>query len=140
MALSPLNNIIDRANVVQTENQPLKTYEFDFAKGEFTGFYIDNTEAIRQFIQKALVTPRFRYLIYDSDFGSELEDLIGQDVTSEFLESEVPRIIEDALLYDERISSVGNITLEKDPTSDALFITLTVTTSDGIQLSEEVTI
>ncbi|MGM1023557.1 MAG: DUF2634 domain-containing protein [Bacillota bacterium] len=140
MALSPFATDEDRMTVVAETTQPSKTYAFDFDSGEFTGAFIDDKEAIRQFIRKTLVTARYRFLIYDRDYGSELETLLGADVTTEFLESEIPRIIQDALLYDERIDDVYDFDITREPGSDAVVVAFSVTTADGQELQEEVTL
>lgn len=140
MALSPLINPDDRITIVQPEIEPSRTYEFDFDKGDFTGSMIDTNNAIEQFVRKALVTARFRYLIYDRDFGSELESLIGSDVTKELLEAEIPRIITEALIYDERIADVYGFTIEKQPGDDQTFVSFFVSTVDGDIIPQEVAI
>ncbi|KTS84416.1 terminase [Paenibacillus jamilae] len=138
MALSPFATDEDRMAVVTEATQPSKTYAFDFDSGEFTGAFIDGKDAIRQFIRKTLVTARYRFLIYDRDYGSELETLLGADVTTELLESEIPRIIQDALLYDERIDDVYEFDITREPGSDAVVVAFSVTTADGQELQEEV--
>ena len=140
MALSPFATDEDRMGVVAETEQPSKTYAFDFDRGEFTGAFIDETEAIRQFIRKTLVTSRYRFLIYDREYGNELESLIGEDVTQELLESEIPRIVQDALLYDERIDDVYDFEITKEPGNDAVVVAFSVTTADGQELQEEVTL
>ncbi|MFS0841174.1 DUF2634 domain-containing protein [Paenibacillus sp. 1P03SA] len=140
MALSPLANVSERVIFTTQDTQPSKTYQFDFERGEFTGGFVDNEDAIRQFIRKTLVTSRYRYLIYDRSYGSELETLIGADVTPEFLNAEIPRIIQDALLYDERIDDVYEFEITKDPGGDAVVVSFSVSTADGAELREELVI
>jgi hypothetical protein len=140
MALSPLSKPEDRVVIVSPTIQPSRTYEFDFDRGEFTGSYVDNESAIRQFIRKALVTSRRRHLIYDNGYGSELESIIGLDFTDEMKDSEIPRIIREALIYDERILSVDNIEMAKLPGDDGLYVSFSVVTSDGQTITEGVTV
>lgn len=140
MALSPLKRPEDRVVIVTPEIQTGRTYEFDFDGGDFTGSVIDGEDAIRQFIRKALVTARFRYLIYDRSFGSELDALIGQDLTEELQRSEIPRIIREALIYDERILDVYEIEISKDTGDDGLFVSFSVATNDGRTITEGVAI
>jgi phage baseplate assembly protein W len=140
MALSPFATAEDRITFVDEPEQPSKTYAFDFDRGEFTGAMIDEIEAIKQFIRKTLVTSRYRHLIYDREYGSELETLIGSDVTPELLDSEIPRIVQDALLYDERIDDVYDFEITKEPGSDAVVVAFSVSTADGHELQEEVTL
>lgn len=138
MALSPFaieEEQQDDAILEQGEMLPSKTYEFNFDTGRFTSFMIDEDEALKQFIRKALATARFRYLIYSEDFGSELEDLIGQDITIELLETEIPRLITEALIYDDRIESCENFTITKD--KDEVYATFTVIKVDGTVIEIE---
>jgi hypothetical protein len=137
MALSPLQTEEDRVEVVTPTPEPSLTYRLDFENGVIDGF-IDGDEALRQFIVKAIRTARFRYLIYDDDYGSELEDLIGADVTDAFLNEEIPRVIRETLIYDDRIADVRDFIITRK--GDEVYIEFTVEKTDGGTLTEEVTI
>lgn len=139
MAIFPLQNEEERFIEINEEEtiEPSKTYRLDFEKGRIGGF-IDEEQAIRQFIRKALMTARFRFLIYDDQYGSELEYLIGSDVTDEFLQSEIPRVITDALIYDDRIEDVRDFEIERK--KGDLYVTFLVETVDGLLLDESVVI
>ncbi|MDP5275699.1 DUF2634 domain-containing protein [Chengkuizengella axinellae] len=133
MALSPIAELITRETEADTMTTiktvyPSKTYKFDFDTGEIKG-NIDGMEAIKQFVRKALSTPRFRYLIYTNQYGSELEDLIGQNIPDELVDAEVPRLIEEAISYDDRILAVSNFSISRK--GDALYATFEVDTVDG---------
>lgn len=139
MAIFPLQNEEERFIEINEEEtiEPSKTYRLDFEKSRIGGF-IDEEQAIRQFIRKALMTARFRFLIYDDQYGNELEDLIGSDVTDEFLQSEIPRAITDALIYDDRIVDVRDFEIERK--KGDLCVTFLVETVDGLLLDESVVI
>ncbi|WP_339273705.1 DUF2634 domain-containing protein [Paenibacillus sp. FSL W8-0426] len=124
MALSPLA-VIPEDEAVTTEDfvQPIKTYALNVETGEMGGM-IDGIDAIEQFIYKAIRTARYRFAIYDDDYGSEIDALIGQDVSPELLETEIPRAIEDALIYDDRILAVRDFTLTRE--ADKLFVSFFV--------------
>ncbi|MEW9697937.1 DUF2634 domain-containing protein [Paenibacillus sp. SI8] len=115
---------------------PSKTYAFDIDSGEVGGF-IDGAEAIRQFIRKTVATARFRFLIYNSEYGSEIEDLIGQDIPLDLLQAEIPRVLKEALIYDDRITDVSNFVLSRE--DDKLTVTFDVTTREGV-ITEGVTL
>ncbi len=117
--------------------QPSLTYRLDYERGRIGGL-IDGEQAIRQYIRKALDTARFRFLIYDDQYGSELDDLIGSEVTDDYLESEIPRIITDALIYDDRIADVSEFEFERK--KGDLYVTFLVETVDGLSIEEEVTV
>jgi Protein of unknown function (DUF2634) len=139
MALSPLNNRTDEdvVQTVATEEQPTKTYALDLNENEIGGF-IDGESALRQFVRKAIMTARFRFLIYDDQYGCEIEDLLGADVSTEFLEIEIPRVIHEALVYDSRISDVTDFEVTRS--GDGLFVSFRVVASDGLIFTEEVTL
>jgi len=124
---------------VPAQVQPSRTYALNFDTGEVGGI-IDGESAIRQAIRKAIMTARFRYLIYGYEhlYGCELEDLIGQDLPIELLNAEVPRLISEALLVDDRIEDVYNFTIERK--GDGLYVSFFVDTMDGGTISEEVTV
>ncbi|WP_188068968.1 DUF2634 domain-containing protein [Brevibacillus brevis] len=138
MALSPLRPSEERAVEVMPTPQPSRTYALNFDTGEVGGM-IDGESAIRQAIRKAIVTARFRYLIYGFEhlYGCELEDLIGQDLPIELLNAEIPRVISEALLVDDRITDVYNFTLSRE--GDGLYVSFFADTAEGT-LREEVAV
>lgn len=138
MALSPLQPKEERAvEVSQIERaSPTKTYKLDFETGKISGI-VDGKDALKQFIHKAIITARFRFPIYDDQYGCELEDLIGQDIPYELFETEVKRVIKDALIYDDRINDVTNFNIEK--TGDKVYISFTVDSIYG-DLNDKVVI
>ncbi len=115
--------------------QPSLTYRLE--GGRIIG-KVDGIEAVKQFIQKAIETARNRYLIYDDQYGSELEDLIGANVTPELINEEIPRVITEALIYDDRIESVSNFNIQHQ--KDLLYISFTVVLFSGESLESEVTL
>lgn len=130
MALDPLVPVDDRIVEVSAGNmsQPSKTYYLDFESGRIRR-PVDGRRAIQQFIRMALKTERFRYLIYDENFGSELHALIAEDLPQELLETEVPRVIREALLIDDRIQDVKNFEITRD--KDIYYVTFDVETVEG---------
>lgn len=139
MALIPENDteLLDNIAEEETEVEPSRTYVIDFENGRI-GRLIDGEQAIRQFIRKALLTTRSKFTAYTDDYGSELEYLIGEDVTDALLEAEVPRMVEEAIGYDDRIDEIQT-TFERE--GDKLFITVTVTTFDSDnEIVEDVTV
>lgn len=63
-------------------------------------------ESVRQAVEIALNVERFRWQIYNTNFGSELMDLVGEDEA--YIVAELPRMVEDALSPDGRVVSVDN--------------------------------
>lgn len=89
--------------------------------------YIDDTEAIIQSIYLILSTERYKHLIYSWDYGVELVDLFGKPMN--YVISEIPRRIEDALKQDDRITTVKDF--EFEPKKNKLHFTFTVVTTIG---------
>ncbi|AND39625.1 DUF2634 domain-containing protein [Cytobacillus oceanisediminis] len=137
MALSPLQQNeelelpIDESLIPAA---PSKTYALGT---ETIGGFIDDEAALRQFIAKAVRTARYRFLIYTDDYGCELDSLIGDDLSPELLQSEIPRILREALIYDDRIQDVVNFEITRE--SDKLYVNFSVITTDGTNITEEVT-
>jgi phage baseplate assembly protein W len=135
MALSPIQPDDGRQLETAAEPEPSATYQLNTDSLTIGGI-IDGEQALRQAILKAVTTARYRFLIYDDQYGSELDELIGQDATMEFLEMEIPRIVREALIYDDRFDDVTNVTINRD--SDKLYVSFTVVTADGVLIDEEV--
>ena len=114
-----------------------QTYRLDFATGKISSGFIDEEEALRQFIIKALMTPRDEYAIYTEDYGSELEELIAEQEGPEYILSEAPRIITDALENDDRVVSVDDVVVTLE--GDLLAANITVSSIYG-EITEEVTL
>lgn len=123
------------------EVETSKTYRIDWENGRINGF-VDGAEAMRQFVKKAIITPRFKCLIYDSQYGSEIRDnLIAPGITREYLETEMYFLVEDALIHDERVLRVYNLDIEfgeKYPLHDSVVISFDVDTIYGQISMEEV--
>ena len=112
-----------------------KSYLFDFDTGDFIvldGKLIecDGIEAVKVWIEKILRTEKGRFKIYDNtEYGARLEDLIvGNSYSVAFIESELKREIEDALLQNPQIRSVSNIQITRGINS--LTVELEVTLDD----------
>ncbi|MFZ4454343.1 DUF2634 domain-containing protein [Salibacterium aidingense] len=114
--------------------QPSKTWRLDFENGRIRR-PIDGERAIRQFVRKTLMTERFRYAIYSADHGSELESLIGANITDNLKNVEIPRLVREALVVDDRIADVTNFEVERD--KDAVFVTFDVVTAAGFRVGFE---
>jgi len=92
-----------------------KSWRFDFDKGEFvltsTGKVAESedTDAWLEWCKKALMTPRYRYLVYGRNHGHEFEDLIPRNLSREGNESEIKRMItKETLMVDPPTAAVEN--------------------------------
>lgn len=119
------------------------TYNFDFKQGEFvmSGGAIEvltGIDALKLWTNKTIRTQIGRYSIYgDKNYGANIEDLvIGKSYGFDFVESELKREIETALLRHEDILSMDSFTVVKNGT--VLEVSFTLSTVYG-KLNEEVT-
>lgn len=65
---------------------------------------VDGLEAVRQMVEIILSIERFKWQIYTSKIGTELDELIGEEAA--YIESELPRMVTEALLVDDRVIEV----------------------------------
>ena len=131
----PKVNITVQQNT-KNESSGTKSYLFDFEKGDFVvkdGKLIecDGLEAIKVWIEKILRTEKGRFAIFDdTDYGCHIEDLIvGNNYPVEYIESELKREIEEALLLNSNISSVNNFKITR--TRNNLIVEMEVHTNDA---------
>lgn len=122
--------------VEERKEAPSLTYRLDLDRGRITG-KIDGLEAVNQAIRKAIITPRFKCLIYDNQYGSEVEDaIITNDATNEYVETAVEGFIVDALKPDTRILNIYDFAFDfKD---DEAYISFKADTIFGETIVEEV--
>ena len=90
-------------------------------------------EAVRQAVEIILDTERFRWQVYTARIGTELNTLIGDPAG--YIESELPRMVTDALMVDDRVLEVTNFA--HTTRGDAMVWSFDVKTVVG-QFSEEV--
>lgn len=127
---------VDLTNL-EVVNQPSLTYKLDFERKRISG-KIDNEEAIRQLVMKILYTERYAYVIYSSQYGVELDRLIGKDY--DFIVSDLERTITEALLADDRILSITDFVAEQTAI-DKMTATFTVNSVVGsVNINTEVII
>ena len=106
--------MVDIRNI---EEVVLPSYTYQVKNGRIHG-YIDGLEAMRQAVEKILLTERFEWVIYSSNYGVELERLIGET----------------------RIKSVQNFFIEQQ-TKESLLCVFEVHTISGLfKVEKEVTL
>ncbi|MGI2295152.1 DUF2634 domain-containing protein [Paenibacillus sp. GXUN7292] len=105
---------------------PSLTWRLDLDKGRIVG-KIDALEAVKQAVFKILQTDRYGHDIYSFDYGHELKQLLGGSPA--VMESEVNRMIREALLQDDRIVSVEEAEVTAE--GNSLLIRCVVVTDYG---------
>lgn len=101
---------INLTDNVEFKLQTSNTYKLNIKKNNISGF-IDEINAVKQAVYLILNIERYRYLIYDWDYGFEISDLIGQDI--DIIQIEIQKRISDALKQDERITNVYDFIFKK---------------------------
>ncbi|MCY8844355.1 DUF2634 domain-containing protein [Bacillus inaquosorum] len=136
MALSPeieFEEIEDDSEVIETS----QTYKIDFENGRITNEIITGLEAIKQFVYLSLHTERYAYSVYSHDIGNELQEVLADNETTDaYKKMEIPRLIEEALIYDDRISVVTDFEIDKQ--GESFHVSFIVETDEGSLEIEEV--
>lgn len=104
-----------------------REYELDFETGQLTGNIVEGKEAIKIWIWLALKTPRFRHTMFSWDYGNEIETLIGKGYSKEHIETEVYRMVVEALSVNKHISGITNFLVSlEDEKLEISFIVNTI--------------
>ena len=123
--------------ILEEQIQPSRTYHLDLVRKRVTSM-IDGQDAIIQAVRKILYTERYAYVIYSSQYGVELDRLVGQEY--DFIVSDIKRTLTEALLVDNRIISLENFEMEKTGL-DTMEVNFLVNSIEGeINFSTEVKI
>ena len=91
--------------------EPTRTYALSWERGRIQG-HADGAEAVKQAIYLILSTERYQYPVYSWNYGVELEDLYGKNVS--YVIPELKRRIEDALLADDRVTAVTDFSFREE--------------------------
>jgi phage baseplate assembly protein W len=84
----------------------LLTPDFDLS-------FCNESRALSQWVQNALVTRRGDELSLPEDFGSTLSDIIGSSPAGPAgVEEQIYIALEEAILYHDRVDSVSNVRIE----------------------------
>ena len=108
-------------------SQPSLTWLIDKEQNQVSRMD-DGLDAVRQAVEIALSVERFRWQIYSTNFGAELDDLVGEDEA--YIVSELPRLIEEALSTDDRIRAVDDFSFSRTD-GNSMTVTFAVHTVFG---------
>lgn len=112
-----------------------RTYKMDFDRKRICGM-IDGKEAAAQAVRKALQTRRYAHLIYDDQYGCDIFNKIGNsDLTDEYFDSDIPAMIEDALLPEDMVTGIGEVafTVMDRDSVEVSFCIQTIFGEEGIE-------
>jgi hypothetical protein len=113
-------------------SQPSKTWIIDRNTMQ-VACMDEGLEAVRQAVEIALDVERFRWTIYSANFGSELDELVGQDEA--LITAEIPRLVEGALSQDDRVVQVEDYVFTRTG-PDSMHVSFTVRTVYGDLIEE----
>lgn len=111
------------------EEYVIRDFEIDFTTMKMTGRIVEGLDAIEMWVQLALRTKRYEWIIFSWDYGEEYTDLLGYSYTKEYLDSEVERMITECVTQHPYITGIENLTVELE--QDKLHITFTLLTELG---------
>ena len=103
------------------------TSYIDSNTGRITSM-VNNADALVQSIYKALDTEKYGYDIYGWAYGLDMEPFIGQDL--DYIQTNLPKYVEDCLLQDDRIISINNFNVQQQEI-DSCLITFDVDSTEG---------
>lgn len=121
---------------MKNNRMPSKTFYIDFESKKILGM-VDDKKAMEQSIYLTLKTARYNYLIFSWNYGEEINKLVGRP--KDLARVEIPRLLNECLLVDDRVSSVENIIITD--IEEGLHVAFTAVTIHGdISIESEVKI
>ena len=130
--MATLPEVIGFDTDIVIASQPSKTWIIDRNTMQ-VACMDDGLEAVRQAVEIALDVERFRWTIYSANFGSELDELVGQDEA--LITAEIPRLVEGALSQDDRVIQVEDYVFTRTG-PDSMHVSFTVRTVYGDLIEE----
>lgn len=102
--------------IEETEPPMAREWAWDFEKMDFKikdgkMYQVEGKEAVKIWLWKLFMTTRYREVIFNWDYGNELENLIGQGYTQGYLNSEAERYVREAIEYNlkDYVTDVKNV-------------------------------
>lgn len=133
--------IIEKENPKDDSLEMFKEIAWDYLRDkplvdEKTKDYVivEGDEALKVWIYKVIKIARYRYQIFSTDYGTELEELVGDKYTKGYTESEAIRYIREALSVNEYIKNINII--DSNFSEDNLKLRINVDTvyNEGVEL------
>ena len=123
----------------ELDEEPInRTYGIDLRTHRIKGF-VDGKEAVMQAIWKILSTVRHANYIYSEEYGCDIMNRVyNSSLSDEYLNTDVPAMVEECLTQDERITGVSDFSWERSG-SDGVRMQFTANTIYGdLQVEGEV--
>ena len=129
---------------IEIVTAPTKVWKLDFNTKRIVG-YTNEKDALLQSIKLILGCERYKYAIHDDNYGVEFHGSRVHDLSKlapEIFQSEAEMIITDALMQDDRITSVTNFIFNIDSENkEKMFVSAVVHSIYGdIQANEPLSI
>ena len=107
---------------IEESELPLaREWAWDFENNDFKlkdgkMYLVEGKEAVKIWLWKLFMTTRYREVIFNWDYGHELENLIGQGYTQGYLNSEAERYVREAIEYNlkDYVTDVRNVNVSFD--------------------------
>ena len=112
--MTPTQEVELNMETIEKQRMPSLTWKISEERAEVRGS-VDELEAMKQAVWKILQTERYRYEIYDWNYGLELEELYGKNKT--YVIPELKKRIEEALLADDRVTAVTDFSFAQKKNS-----------------------
>lgn len=109
--MTPTQEVELHLESIEKKTIPSLTWKINKEQAEVRGM-VDEREAMKQAVDKILQTERYRYAIYDWNYGVELEELYGKNVT--YVIPEMKKRMEEALLADDRVTAVTDFSFQQE--------------------------
>lgn len=111
-----------------------REYAYDFEHNRLllrngNTYLVEGNEALKIWVHKVLSTARFRYIAYDASYGSELDTLKGTPLNDAVAQSEVKRMMIEALMCNPYIKELDSFTFAAS--GSRLSVTFNCTTVYG---------
>lgn len=74
--------------------------------------FVDGAEAAAGWARRAILTARNAFEIFSANYGCDIENIIGKGYQLSTIDAEIRRMIEEALLYNDFITSVSDVKTE----------------------------
>lgn len=106
-----MTSIFPFVEISDTEDEPIidelpmaTEYAWDFEAEDFKRkngkiYKVTGKEAVKVWLWKLFNVPRYRYLIYSWDYGSELDTLLGRGYTQNYINAEAKSYVREAIEY-----------------------------------------